>query len=218
MGGYERRAAYCASKAGMVNLTRALAVEWARYGVRVNCVGPTFVESATNMTLFQDESSYQETVARIPAGSPNRPISSARLSILPRPRPAWSLVTPYWLMGAGPHGNARGAVRCHIQRMKESPRQSGSGSALIVPSIGPSFAGTGPDAGAPRRVSRWQRDRARARSFDGLCAVRARGSYEAGISSPARVRRRVASARNWRARTASSRLSIACATSRPLIP
>lgn len=68
VNGYERRAAYCASKAGVINLTRALAVEWARYGLRVNAVGPTFVESETNATLFQDEAFYQETVARIPVG------------------------------------------------------------------------------------------------------------------------------------------------------
>jgi 2-deoxy-D-gluconate 3-dehydrogenase len=68
VGGYHLRAAYCASKAGVVNLTRALAVEWARYGIRVNCVGPTFVESATNATLFQEEQFFAETVARIPLG------------------------------------------------------------------------------------------------------------------------------------------------------
>jgi 2-deoxy-D-gluconate 3-dehydrogenase len=73
VGGYERRAAYCASKAGVVNLTRALAVEWGRYGLRVNCIGPTFVESATNATLFQDEAFYRETVARIPVGRIAKP-------------------------------------------------------------------------------------------------------------------------------------------------
>ncbi|MDQ6603314.1 MAG: glucose 1-dehydrogenase [Chloroflexota bacterium] len=73
VGGYERRAAYCASKAGVVNLTRVLAIEWARYGVRVNCVGPTFVESATNAALFQDEEFHRETVARIPTGRIAKP-------------------------------------------------------------------------------------------------------------------------------------------------
>ncbi len=73
VGGYYQRAAYCASKGGVVNLTRALAVEWARYGVRVNCVAPTFVESATNATLFQDEEFFRETVARIPLGRIAKP-------------------------------------------------------------------------------------------------------------------------------------------------
>lgn len=73
VNGYERRAAYCASKAGVINLTRALAVEWAPHGLRVNAVGPTFVESETNATLFQDEAFYQGTVARIPVGRVARP-------------------------------------------------------------------------------------------------------------------------------------------------
>jgi len=34
------RAAYNASKAGVVALTRALSVEWGPYGVRVNCISP----------------------------------------------------------------------------------------------------------------------------------------------------------------------------------
>ena len=38
--GAEHRAAYCASKAGLANLTRVLALEWAQYGITVNAIGP----------------------------------------------------------------------------------------------------------------------------------------------------------------------------------
>ena len=36
----ENRAAYCASKAGLVNLTRVLALEWLKFGITVNAIGP----------------------------------------------------------------------------------------------------------------------------------------------------------------------------------
>ena len=36
----EDRAAYCASKAGVANLTRVLALEWIKYGITVNAIGP----------------------------------------------------------------------------------------------------------------------------------------------------------------------------------
>lgn len=34
---------YCASKGGVILLTKALAVEWAKYGIRVNCVSPGYI-------------------------------------------------------------------------------------------------------------------------------------------------------------------------------
>ncbi|HEY4252128.1 MAG TPA: SDR family oxidoreductase [Roseomonas sp.] len=44
-GGAER-AAYCASKAGVANLARALACEWGPHGVRVNALAPGYAETA----------------------------------------------------------------------------------------------------------------------------------------------------------------------------
>ena len=43
--GYYNRAAYCSSKAGVVNLTRVLAIEWASRSINVNAIGPTFVRT-----------------------------------------------------------------------------------------------------------------------------------------------------------------------------
>lgn len=36
---------YCASKAGVVHLTKALAVEWAKYNIRVNCISPGYIQT-----------------------------------------------------------------------------------------------------------------------------------------------------------------------------
>ncbi|MGD1876163.1 MAG: SDR family NAD(P)-dependent oxidoreductase [Kiloniellaceae bacterium] len=40
--------AYCASKGGLVNLTRALAAEWARQGIRVTALAPGYIETDLN--------------------------------------------------------------------------------------------------------------------------------------------------------------------------
>jgi NAD(P)-dependent dehydrogenase (short-subunit alcohol dehydrogenase family) len=48
-----RALVYCASKGGLAAMTRALAAEWARDGVRVNLLAPGFIE--TNMTAEYQE-------------------------------------------------------------------------------------------------------------------------------------------------------------------
>lgn len=45
LGGQAARAHYCASKAGVVGLTRDLAIEWGSYGVRINSVGPSATDT-----------------------------------------------------------------------------------------------------------------------------------------------------------------------------
>lgn len=39
--GFDKRSAYCSSKAGLVGLTKALAFEWAKYNINVNAISPT---------------------------------------------------------------------------------------------------------------------------------------------------------------------------------
>lgn len=39
----DKHVAYCASKGGIIAMTKVLAMEWAKYGIRVNCVSPTVV-------------------------------------------------------------------------------------------------------------------------------------------------------------------------------
>ncbi|QRG67164.1 SDR family NAD(P)-dependent oxidoreductase [Brevibacillus choshinensis] len=66
--GYIKRSAYCSSKGGAVQLTKALAVEWASFGVKVNAVAPTFVETDLTKKMFEDQEFYQDVLRRIPLG------------------------------------------------------------------------------------------------------------------------------------------------------
>ena len=71
--GYYKRAAYCASKAGVVNLTRVLAVEWAPHQITVNAVGPTFILTPLTQSTFDDAHLREDVLSRIPLGRVGRP-------------------------------------------------------------------------------------------------------------------------------------------------
>jgi 2-deoxy-D-gluconate 3-dehydrogenase len=60
--GYWYRAAYCSSKAGVVNLTRVLAVEWAQYNIRANAVCPGFVDTPLTQPFFDQHPDFKEDV------------------------------------------------------------------------------------------------------------------------------------------------------------
>ncbi|WP_078380675.1 SDR family NAD(P)-dependent oxidoreductase [Sutcliffiella halmapala] len=66
--GYVKRAAYCSSKGGAVQLTKALAVEWATSNVKVNAVAPTFVKTELTNNMLDDQVFYQDVLNRIPLG------------------------------------------------------------------------------------------------------------------------------------------------------
>jgi gluconate 5-dehydrogenase len=60
--------AYVAAKGAMNALTRQHATEWARHGITVNAISPTFVRTPQVETILADESFRQGLVARIPLG------------------------------------------------------------------------------------------------------------------------------------------------------
>ena len=64
---------YTASKGGLVNLTRELAAEWGRGGVRVNALAPGWFPSEMTAELFGDEQSLRWVRRKSPMGRPGEP-------------------------------------------------------------------------------------------------------------------------------------------------
>jgi len=60
--------AYCASKSGIVGLTRAMAIDLARKGIRVNALCPGWIETDMNAALIADERFNERVRRRVPAG------------------------------------------------------------------------------------------------------------------------------------------------------
>jgi NAD(P)-dependent dehydrogenase (short-subunit alcohol dehydrogenase family) len=60
-------AVYASVKAAVAHLTRALAVEWAPYGIRVNCLAPTAVETPSRREMMSEDLRRQ-LLARLPLG------------------------------------------------------------------------------------------------------------------------------------------------------
>jgi gluconate 5-dehydrogenase len=59
---------YVAAKSAMNGLTRQHATEWAKHGITVNAISPTFVRTPQVESLLADESFRQGLVSRIPLG------------------------------------------------------------------------------------------------------------------------------------------------------
>jgi NAD(P)-dependent dehydrogenase (short-subunit alcohol dehydrogenase family) len=58
---------YCMTKAGLVHLTKCLAVEWGKYGITVNAVAPTFIETPGTQECLGDPAFRADVVERIAA-------------------------------------------------------------------------------------------------------------------------------------------------------
>jgi 2-deoxy-D-gluconate 3-dehydrogenase len=59
-----KRAAYCASKAGLNLVTKVLALEWASHGILVNAVAPTFIETELSKGFLADTKFREYALAK----------------------------------------------------------------------------------------------------------------------------------------------------------
>ncbi|MDI3270071.1 MAG: SDR family oxidoreductase [Bacillota bacterium] len=90
--GYYRRAAYGAAKAGVINLTRVLALEWAEKNIRVNAVAPTFIRTPLGEQTLAQEDFRRDILSRIPLGRVGEPEEVAAAVVF-LASPASSLMT-----------------------------------------------------------------------------------------------------------------------------
>jgi NAD(P)-dependent dehydrogenase (short-subunit alcohol dehydrogenase family) len=67
-GGLFPNPAYQAAKGAVVNLTRALALEFAQHNIRVNAVAPTFVRTDLTTPIFSDPEVLQKVMQHTPLG------------------------------------------------------------------------------------------------------------------------------------------------------
>jgi NAD(P)-dependent dehydrogenase (short-subunit alcohol dehydrogenase family) len=67
-GAHYPNLAYHAAKGAIVNMTRALACEWAPHGIRVNAVAPTFARTALTAPLMRDNAMVERLLEHTPMG------------------------------------------------------------------------------------------------------------------------------------------------------
>lgn len=66
-------AAYSAAKAGVIGLTRELAIEWAPFGVRVNAIAPVQFKTPFIQSVLDDKALTERMIAKIPLGRMGEP-------------------------------------------------------------------------------------------------------------------------------------------------
>lgn len=98
--GFQKRAPYCASKGGVVNLTRELAIELAPYQINVNAIGPTYTETPLTVPTLGDPETRAEILRRTPLGRVGQ-VEDIVGAIVFLSSPAADLVTGHTLLVDG---------------------------------------------------------------------------------------------------------------------
>lgn len=98
--GYRDYAVYCASKGGLNQLTKALALEWSSLGVTVNAIGPTFIYTPGTAHLLDRSEVQKSILGRLPIGRLGT-IADVAGAVIYLASPAGGLVTGELLLVDG---------------------------------------------------------------------------------------------------------------------
>ncbi len=71
--GFPRQIGYCATKGGILQLTRVLAVEWTRYHIQVNAIGPAYLETELTKGMRESRVISENLLQRTPMGRFGKP-------------------------------------------------------------------------------------------------------------------------------------------------
>ena len=66
--GGQRRTVYCMTKHGIEGLTKAMAIDLAPLGIRVNSIGPTFIDTPLTRPFWNDKAFHDDVISRIKLG------------------------------------------------------------------------------------------------------------------------------------------------------
>ena len=60
--------AYPASKAGIISMTQQMALEWGKFGLRINCISPGFIDAGMSKPIYQDNKVRALRGGAVPSG------------------------------------------------------------------------------------------------------------------------------------------------------
>lgn len=71
--GFPRQVGYCATKGGILQLTKVLALDWARFNVQVNAIGPSYIETELTQGMRESRVISESLLRRTPMGRFGKP-------------------------------------------------------------------------------------------------------------------------------------------------
>ncbi|MEW6374972.1 MAG: glucose 1-dehydrogenase [Thermodesulfobacteriota bacterium] len=70
---FPRQIAYCTTKGGIIQMTKVLAIEWARYNIQVNAIGPAYLETELTKGMRESKIISEDLLRKTPMGRFGKP-------------------------------------------------------------------------------------------------------------------------------------------------